>query len=479
MSAEDVPVSAVPVLCCRGCGAIVEPAEPFPFRCPNAGEGDVDHLLERRFEPGSVSCAAEIFERGDDNPFIRYRELLHSWQAAREMGLDDRSWCEIVETLDAMVAEVDGRGFRTTPFRPVPALAGELGVGSVWLKNESGNVSGSHKGRHLMGVMLWLEAACRLGLFEGDLPPLAIASCGNAALAAAVVARAARRRLEVFVPTHANPVVLEQLTSLGARLHACPRIEGEAGDPCYLRFREALAEGAVPFTCQGNENGLTPDGGKTLVWEMVSSLVESRAEVDRILLHVGGGALASSVIHGLREARELGALGLLPIIHAVQTTGAWPLVRAHRLLVERILGRWAADSSAAIPEGDGRRAALLATPELESYVRDSLVYAVANRSEFMWPWEEEPHSIADGILDDETYDWVAVVEGMLETGGWPVVVSEETLVAANDLAREAAGLHPCHTGTAGLAGAMALADTGVLRSDETIALIVSGVERPS
>ena len=26
--------------------------------------------------------------------------------------------------------------------------------------------------------------------------------------------------------------------------------------------------------------------------------------------------------------------------------------------------------------------------------------------ECMWPWEDEPHSAADGILDDETYDWL-------------------------------------------------------------------------
>jgi hypothetical protein len=29
--------------------------------------------------------------------------------------------------------------------------------------------------------------------------------------------------------------------------------------------------------------------------------------------------------------------------------------------------------------------------------------------------------VATGILDDETYDWRAVVEGMLTTGGRPLV----------------------------------------------------------
>ena len=29
--------------------------------------------------------------------------------------------------------------------------------------------------------------------------------------------------------------------------------------------------------------------------------------------------------------------------------------------------------------------------------------------ECMWPWEDEPASEAEGILDDETYDWLGVV----------------------------------------------------------------------
>ena len=49
----------------------------------------------------------------------------------------------------------------------------------------------------------------------------------------------------------------------------------------------------------------------------------------------------------------------------------------------------------------------------------------------MWPWEDEPRSIAHGILDDETYDWLAVVEGLLRSGGGALVVDEETLQRAN------------------------------------------------
>ena len=71
----------------------------------------------------------------------------------------------------------------------------------MWVKDETGNVAGSHKARHLFGILLELRVAEALG--HGDpASPLAIASCGNAAYAAAVVARAAGRELRVFVPDH-------------------------------------------------------------------------------------------------------------------------------------------------------------------------------------------------------------------------------------------------------------------------------------
>ena len=48
-------------------------------------------------------------------------------------------------------------------------------------------------------------------------------------------------------------------------------------------------------------------------------------------------------------------------------------------------------------------------------------------------------SIATGILDDETYDWLAVSRAMLDTGGWPLVASEDTLTRAQNLATTLTG----------------------------------------
>jgi threonine synthase len=112
-------------------------------------------------------------------------------------------------------------------------------------------------------------------------------------------------------------------------------------------------------------------------------------------------------------------------------------------------------------------------------VGEELQYARRHRSAFMRPWEKLPRSIAHGILDDETYDWAAVVEGMLKTGGWPLVVNEDRLVDANLFARELTGLHVDHTGSAGLAGLMKAIGIDQRLAFERIAVIFTGSDRSS
>jgi threonine synthase len=85
--------------------------------------------------------------------------------------------------------------------------------------------------------------------------------------------------------------------------------------------------------------------------------------------------------------------------------------------------------------------------------------------------------VAHGILDDETYDWLAVIEGMLRTGGSPVVVGEELLVNANQLAVGATGIDVDPTGSSGLAGLIALRDRGELGDHERVAVLFTGVRR--
>ena len=273
------------------------------------------------------------------------------------------------------------------------------------------------------------------------------------------------------MPAAANAVVLERLKALGAGVNVCERREGESGDPSYLRFREALGADAIAFGCQGPDNGLTIDGGRTLGFELAETVAAAGEGLDRLFVQVGGGALASAVMQALREATRAGVIARPPALHAVQSRGGYPLERAYRRIVAQ-LGAKAGESADAV-------AARLAAPGARTAVDAVLAAAAVHRADYMWPWAEAPRSIADGILDDECYDWLAVVRAMLETGGYPVLASERTLGQANEHAVAATGIAADPTGTAGGAGLLELVRAGGLEPGESIALLFTGVRRCS
>lgn len=460
---------------------------PYPFRCPHEGrDDDTDHVLTRVIKMravGNKTHRETIFRDTEPNPFVKFRELFHSYHVARSMGLTDEDYVEIIRDLDDKIAAVDGCGFHTTLFRHQFGLSRAPDVGeegSVWVKDETANVARSHKARHLMAVSVWLEVIQRIGWVgeERALPSLAVSSCGNAALAAAVLAKATQRTLRVFIPPDADRSVVRRLEDLGATLTTCGRHGQRPGDPCYNSFREAIEEGAIPFSCQGNVNGLVIEGGQTLAFEMVADLLQAEETLDRVFIQVGGGALASSCIQAFLEAQEAGLIEELPRIHAVQTEKVSPLRRAYDRIVERILERVRSEdgNGGGIPRDDHERAEMIRARISLPLVGEELRYAATHRSEFMWPWEEDPESIATAILDDETYDWYAVVRGMLRTGGFPVVVSEEALREANDLGCAAAGVSASPTGTAGLAACRKLLGDGVIDPGEKVAVLFTGAQ---
>lgn len=462
---------------CSGCAATVDPLDPLSgpragFRCPNADRAPrIDHVLV--WEPHSNGVTTWPSDP-NINPFVRYRTLHHSYWLARTRGLTDQQYVDRVGRLDQAIAGVDGHGFVITPFDVCDAATDALGI-RIWAKDETRNVAGSHKGRHLMGLALHLDVE-RVPVSQR----LAIASCGNAALAAATVAKAARRPVEVFVPADAQPSVLARLEALGATLNRMERTPDSApGDPCVHGFHEALKRGSMPFCVQGNENGLTIDGGNTIGHELVDQFGVIGLQPSRIVVHCGGGAFATSLMRGLGHGVHLGQLDRIPPFHVVQADGAAPLRRAWAAVANRALSVLGADDLRA----DGMRyddhamdaliADRLIQPDAFEATAQALQFAVANRSSHMWVWEEVPESVAGGILDDETYDWFALVGAMICTGGWPVVVDDATLIEANEISNSAAD----ETGTAGLAGVIALRRAGQITDDEDVVCVFSGIRR--
>ncbi len=396
--------------------------------------------------PGATWPGSEDPLADDANPFITFRTLLWSHHAALAAGWSDDRYVDLVRRLDEAVADVDGLGFQVTPYRHLVALGDAVGqTGGIWAKDETGNVSGSHKARHLFGLALHLEV-------DGvpSTTPLAIASCGNAALAAATVARAAGRPLAVQVPMWADEGLLGRLDDLGADVRVCERRAGEAGDPCLHRFREMVADGAVPFCCQGTENLLTLDGGRTLGFELAAQWAAHGRSPTRLLVQVGGGALASSTVQALDDVVARGGPTTRPRLVAVQHEGCAPLARAFN------------------------RVAVADDPMATLVLPD----ATSDDGSAMWPWMD-PASVATGLLDDVVYDWRALVHYMLlgPTPGGPVVATEADVVEAYALVMAHTGVPADPTGTAGLAGLLAARRDGCIDPDEEVVILLTGVDR--
>ncbi len=423
---------------------------------------------------------APVLSPGGGNPFIVHRNRLDVYHRARVAGLADAAYVALVEAADDRVAAVAGTGFRATPLvdltggQPVPpALAG---LGPVVAKVETANVSGSHKARHLFGLLLRLliDEAAGGAPEPGATGPLAIASCGNAALGAAMVAASARRALRVFVPTDANPAVVAQLDALGADVVTCPRRPGEEGDPCVLRLHESLAAGARPFTVQGPLEPAVIDGARTIGLELADQLAAAGLRAADLFVQIGGGALATAVMDGMARSGGPG----LPRLHPVQAASAHPYVAGWRRIAPALLARLGLPDPAPDLRPDRAWAQALAGPAADGRLRlpDDLD-AIAH---LMAPWPGTPHSVASGILDDLTYDWRTVLSHQIRTGGWPQLADEATLAEAAVLAAGLVTPPPDATGAAGLAGLLAAARADGLpprTHGEALVVLLTGVDR--
>ena len=418
---------------CATCAEKVSVNTFAPWRCPNE-KGDRHHVL-------LIDENNQHVVENHHNPFIAFRRNMMWWQFAQARGMSDERAIALVQSVDDEIVKIGGVGFTRTPMLFQSALSDRLSFespGGVWVKDETHNVGGSQKARHLMSILLHLLVAEELGIAPwadaAARPTLAISSCGNAAIAASTLAAAAKWPIDVFIPEWAGGVVVETLTALGARINRCARqSQDPPGDPTVLRFREAVNKGSIPFSVQGPENALCLDGGRTIGWEMAEQFAqENFASLDAVFVQVGGGAFAASVSRGLSEA------GINAPLIAVQTEGCAPLSRA-----------WNTAQSDANP--------------------------AQHWTKHMWAWENEPISLADGILDDETYDWVADIAQIQRTGGKVVVASEVQVVEASSVAPRTTSIDASPTGTAGVAGLLSM--RAELPNTARVAVVLSGVRR--
>jgi threonine synthase len=469
--------------------------ESGTFGCPGSRPAE-EHILRRALpaDPELSESIRKAWTNGSRPTFDLFHPLLSGCSL---IGYD--RYRRILDGVTDRLLRLEGRDFDVTPLTEEPDLRASLGrSGRLWVKNETGNVTGSHKGRHLMGTLLYLEALREL---KGETAKqiLAIYSCGNAALGASAVARAGGYELHAFVPEDVEPTVAAMLAERGTLVERIPRASTGEGDPCYLAFRNALNQnGWVPFACAGNDNWSNIEGGATLGWEVVMQLADRSERIDSIVIQVGGGALARSVAQAFEEALQLGFIDALPRIHVCQPEGGFPFVRAYLLVLAEIARRSGHTfdltyDHSADPVKQLQKAAAFARArpdqiqEATGFVKRSfdtpVVQSVLNKmagsaSHFMWPWDgAAPHSLAHGILDDITYDWYFLLRAVLRSGGRADILSEGTIRGAYEKARLHTGIPVCPTGASGLAGLIQLQASGAIAPGESVGLFFTGFDR--
>ena len=361
----------------RGGARTVDRRRPPPRRCDSSG---ATAPLPRRSTTPTRSSPS--------TPHLAWE----AFAAAARHDADGRR--ALVRELDDAVAASPAPGSRVTPFarvrRAVATRSGSPTTAACGSRTRPATSPAATRRRHLFTILLHLVAAESLGRravdAASDRPPLAIASCGNAALAAATLGRRGRLadrgvRADVGRPGGARA----RSTSSARR---SPRARGvpttRPATRAVLRFREAVAAGAVPFSVQGPENALCLDGGRTIGWEMADAGADARPRRS-----CRSAAERSRACVGRRPR---------PPASIRCSTPCRPRLRAAGPGVGAAAGLGGADAGAAL----GR---------------------------VMTPWEPSPHSAADGILDDETYDWLGVLDVVRRSRRPPGRRSEAAIVA--------------------------------------------------
>ena len=201
-----------------------------------------------------------------------------------------------------------------TPLIRADRLAERLGLGEVWIKNDSANPTHSFKDRV---VAVAVAKAKELG-FE----TVACASTGNLANAVAAHAAAAGLDSYVFVPADLEEQKLLATGIYGTKLVG---IRGTYDD--VNRLCTELSQTHPWAFVNVNLRPYYSEGSKTLAFETIEQLGWKLP--DRVVAPIASGSMFTKVAKGIRDWLELGLVeGELPTFCGAQALGCSPVATA-------------------------------------------------------------------------------------------------------------------------------------------------------
>ena len=271
---------------CVRCGKIYE-AVPQLTNCACGGILDIvydyDYIKTR--------LTRETLAGRRDNSMWRYRELL-----------------PVEEDTQAPPLRVGW-----SPLYEAKALAEELGIGRLYVKDDGLNPTASLKDRaSSMAVAKALEAGARV---------IACSSTGNAASSLAGNAAAAGLKTYIFVPSRAPKGKVAQLMTFGATVIS---VQGSYEETFELS--KAAIEKWGWYNRNAAINPYLSEGKKTVGLEIMEQL--NWTVPDYIAISVGDGCTIAGLWKGLKDLHAIGLIDRLPRLISAQAEGCCPLNRA-------------------------------------------------------------------------------------------------------------------------------------------------------
>jgi threonine synthase len=210
------------------------------------------------------------------------------------------------------------RGEGLTPITELPELAADVGVRRLWVKDEGLNPTASFKAR---GLSLAVTRAKSLGL-----PGLCVPTAGNAGIALAAYAAAARMPARVYAPASTPPPILGSIRAYAAELQLVDGHIGDAG-----KATQQFAQESGWFNVATLREPYRVEGMKTMGYEVAEQL--GWRLPDAIVYPTGGGEGTIGIWKAIGEMIDWGWLAgdsARPRMVVAQASGCQPLVRAFR-----------------------------------------------------------------------------------------------------------------------------------------------------
>jgi len=313
-----------------------------------------------------------------------------------------------VENADNVVSLGEGG----TPLLRSDRLGSAAGFPDLWIKDESGNPTGSFKARGL-------SAAVSKGK-ELGFPRIAVPSAGNAGGAAAAYAARAGMKCDVFLPDDTPDLFRVECERYGANVTL---VHGLI-DACGKLVAQGAAEGKWHDVSTLKEP-YRVEGKKTLGYELAEDLGWELPDV--VLYPTGGGTGLIGMWKAFGEMERLGWIGAKrPRMIAVQAEGCAPIPKAF---------------------AEGK--------------------AVAER------WENAA-TYASGLRVPKPFADFLILAILRESNGDAVTVTDEEMRKAEDEIGAAEGMFVCPEGAATWAAAKKLAAGGRLDARSQVVLFNTG-----